>query len=66
MNDPHPSILEFYFFAFVDEGTTPDQTPLFTGSYRGRPLAGFIARDFGLSPEEAETALEIARKEVEL
>jgi hypothetical protein len=66
MNDLHTTILEVYFFAFIDEGAAPNQTPLFTGSHAGQPLAGIIARDFGLSPEEAESALEIARKEVEL
>lgn len=66
MTDPHNIILEVYFFAFTDDGTTPDQTPLFTGFHAGQPLAGIIARDFELSPEEADTALEIARKEVEL
>lgn len=66
MTDPHTTILEVYFFSFMDEGIAPEQTPLFTGSHAGQSLAGIIARDFELSPEEAESALEIARKEVEL
>jgi hypothetical protein len=65
MNDPHDSILERYFWDFVDRGDAPADTPLFTGM-DGEPLPTVIAREFGLSPHEAESAIEVARKEVAL
>ena len=66
MNDPHETILERYFWDFVDRGDAPADTPLFTGIHGGEPLAAVIAREFGLAPHEAESAIEIARKEVAL
>ena len=66
MNDPHDSILERYFWDFVDRGDAPADTPLFTGIHDGEPLRAVIAREFGLSPHEAESAIDIARKEVAL
>ena len=66
MTDPHDSILERYFWDFVDRGHAPADTPLFTGIHRGEPLAAVIAREFGLAPHDAESAVEIARKEVAL
>jgi hypothetical protein len=66
MNDPHDSILERYFWDFADRGTTPADTPLFTGIHGGVPLAAVIARELGLAPHDAESAIDIARKEVAL
>ena len=66
MNDAHETILQRYFWDFVDRGTTLADTPLFTGIHGGEPLAAVIAREFGLAPHDAESAVEIARKEVAL
>ena len=66
MNDPHDGVLQRYFWDFVDRGTTLADTPLFTGFHGGEPLAAVIARELGLSPHDAESAIEIARKEVAL
>jgi hypothetical protein len=64
--DPHNQVLDAYFWRFVDRGDTPAETPLFTGIEDGKPLPTVIAREFGLSPHEAQSAIEIARKEVAL
>jgi hypothetical protein len=64
--DPHTTILERYFFGYIDRQITADETPLFTGSLDGEPLAVAVVRDFSLSPQEAEAALEAARQEVAL
>ena len=66
MNDPHDSILERYFWDFVDRGVAPADTPLFAGIHNGEPLPTIIAREFGLAPHEAAPAIDIARKEVAL
>jgi hypothetical protein len=66
MNDAHETILQRYFWDFVDSGTTPADTPLFTGIHGGETLGTVIAREFGLSPHETESAIDIARKEVAL
>ena len=66
MIDPHDAILERYFWNFVDRCTTPADTPLFTGIQGDEPLAVIIAREFDLPAHEAESAIEIARKEVAL
>jgi hypothetical protein len=66
MNDPHDSILERYFWDFVDRGDAPADTPLFTGIQDGEPLPAIIAREFDLALNEAESAIDIARKEVAL
>jgi hypothetical protein len=66
MNDAHETILQRYFWDFVDRGTTPEDTPLFKGIHGGETLPAIIAREFGLSPHEAESAIDIARKEVAL
>jgi hypothetical protein len=66
MNDAHETILQRYFWDFVDRGTTPAATPLFTGIHGGEPLAAVIARELGLAPHDAESAIDIARKEVAL
>ena len=66
MNDPHETILERHFFAFIDRGHPPEATPLFTGINNGEPLSQFIARQFQLSLCDAEAAIEVARREVAL
>ena len=66
MNDAHETILQRYFWDFVDRGTTPADTPLFTDIHGGEPLAAVIARELGLAPHDAESAIDIARKEVAL
>ena len=64
-NDPHDSILERYFWDFVDRDVASADTPLFAGIHEGEPAA-IIAREFRLMPREAEAAIDIARKEVAL
>jgi hypothetical protein len=66
MNDAHETVLQKYFWHFMDRGNAPQTTPLFTGIHGGEPLPGVIAREFGLPPDEAESAIDIARKEVAL
>ena len=62
MNDPHKSILERYFWNDVDRGIAPAATPLFTGIHEGEALADAIRREF----TDADAAIELARREVEL
>ncbi|CAN5422444.1 hypothetical protein BH09VER1_BH09VER1_29720 [soil metagenome] len=62
----HTTILERYFFGYIDRQVAADETPLFTGNLGGEPLAAAVARDFSLSAHEAEAALEAARQEVAL
>jgi hypothetical protein len=66
MNDAHGTVLQMYFWNFVDRGDATADTPLFTGIHGGEPLPAVIAREFGLPPDEAESVIEIARKEVAL
>ena len=66
MNDAHETILQRYFWDFADRGTTPADTPLFTGIQGGERLPAVIEREFGLPSHEAESAIGIARKEVAL
>jgi hypothetical protein len=66
MNDPHETVLQKYFWHFVDRGDDPADTPLFTGIQGDAPLAVIIAREFDLPPHAAESAIEVARKEVAL
>ena len=66
MNDAHETVLQKYFWDFVDRGDTTADTPLFTGIHGGQPLPAVIAREFGLPSDEAESAIDIARKEVAL
>ena len=66
MINPHETILQRYFWDFVDRGDAPADTPLFTGIHGGEPLPTVIAREFGLPPHAAECAIKIARKEVAL
>jgi hypothetical protein len=65
-NSPHTRILDAYFWPFVDRGDSPQATPLFTGIHQGESLSLVVAREFDLSPREAESAIEIAREEVAL
>jgi hypothetical protein len=64
--DTYTTILERYFFGYIDREIAADDTPLFTGNLDGEPLAAAVARNFSLSPQEAEAALEAARQEVAL
>jgi hypothetical protein len=66
MNEPHDTILERYFWDFVDRRDPPADSPLFTGIHGGETLGAVIAREFGLSTHAAESAIDIARKEVAL
>jgi hypothetical protein len=67
MNDPHDdSHSRKVFLGYVDRGDAPADTPLFTGIHCGETLWAVIPREFGLSPHEAESAIDIARKEVAL
>ncbi len=66
MPNLHPTILETYFFAYIDRRIGADETPLFTRDLDGEPLAAVIARDFGLPLAYAEAAIDIARIEVAL
>ena len=66
MNDIHAPILETFFFGYIDRNIGADETPLFTRTHEGEPLWAVIAREFGLPPHEAESAIDIARKEVAL
>ena len=65
-NSPHTRVLEAYFWLFVDRGDSPRATPLFTGIHEGESLSLVIAREFALPVHEAESAIEIARREVAL
>ena len=64
--DLHIQILGAYFWRFVDDGYLSAAAPLFTGIYEGGPLSGVIADRFGVQLHEAESAIDIARKEVAL
>lgn len=62
----HASLLERYFFEHIDRRVSAEDTPLFTGEVDGEPLSAVVARDFSLSTETAEAAIEAARREVAL
>ncbi|HEY5813935.1 MAG TPA: hypothetical protein VIT23_14925 [Terrimicrobiaceae bacterium] len=66
MIDAHDTLLERYFWDFVDRGNARRNTPLFAGDFSGESLTHIIAKEFGLSLHEAEAAIEIARQEVAL
>ena len=66
MNDAHETVLQKYFWDFVDRGDATADTPLFTGIHEGEPLSDVIARRFQLTLDEAEAAIEAARQEVAL
>lgn len=63
-NDPHLHIIENYFFGYIDRDIGADETPLFTRTLDGRPLARVVAEKFQLSPHYAEAAIDMARQEV--
>ena len=65
-NSSHTRILDAYFWLFVDRGDSPQATPLFTGIHQGESLSLVVAREFDLPLQEAESAIEIALKEVAL
>ena len=66
MNDIHATILETFFFDYIDQNIGADETPLFTRTHEGEPLSDVIARRFQLTEDEAEAAIEAARREVAL
>ena len=66
MNDIHATILETFFFDYIDQNIGVDETPLFTRTHEGEPLSDVIARRFQLTQDEAEAAIEAARREVAL
>lgn len=65
-NDPHTTILETYFFGYIDRGIGADETPLFTQKLDGQPLVQVIAEELNLAPHYAEAAIDMARQEVAL
>ncbi len=64
--DLHATLLETYFFAYIDRRVGADETPLFTLELDGEPLAAVIARKFDLPISYAEAAIDLARIEVAL
>jgi hypothetical protein len=64
--DVHTTILETYFFRYIDRRIGADQTPLFTRMLDGEALSIVIAREFGLPLHYAEAAIDMARIEVAL
>jgi len=62
--DRHTAILETYFFDYIDRQIGADETPLFTQTFQGEALSAVVAREFRLSPQEANAAIEAARQEV--
>jgi hypothetical protein len=64
ITDPHTAILETYFFDYIDRRIGADETPLFTLTFHGEALSVVVVREFQLSPQEADAALEAARQEV--
>jgi len=65
-NDIYTTLLETYFFGYIDRGINAQETPLFTRTYEGKPLSTVIARAFQLSAQEAQAAIEAAWQEVVL
>ena len=65
-NDIHTTLLETYFFGYIDRGIDVEETPLFTRTYEEEPLSTVIAREFQLSPQEMEAAIKAAWQEVAL
>jgi len=65
-SDPLITILESYFFGYIDRGIGADETPLFTRTLNGQPLSGIIAEEFVLPLHYAEAAIDMARQEVAL
>lgn len=66
MSDLHNTILQIFFWTYVDTGHLSEETPLFIGQYDGEPIEAVIAEHFRIPPQEAKAAIETARKEVAL
>lgn len=66
MKPIHNTLLDHYFWAYVDAGIDPDNTPLFRGAVESQVLSESIASQFGISALDAEEAIEMARMEVAL
>ncbi|MDD5198362.1 MAG: hypothetical protein PHC88_01040 [Terrimicrobiaceae bacterium] len=64
--DLHTTILEDYFFRYIDRRIGADETPLFTQTLDGEALSAVIAREFELPLHYAEAAIDMARIEVAL
>ena len=65
-NDPHDPDFGRLFLAFRGPRRRPDGHAAFHRNSEGESLALVIAREFDLPLDEAESAIEIARKEVAL
>jgi hypothetical protein len=48
-NDIHTTLLEIYFFGYIDRAIDVEEMPLFTRAYEEEPLSTVIAREFQLS-----------------
>ncbi len=66
MSQIYSVLLESYFFEYIDRDVPLRATPLMMRVFEEEPLSEHIAARFGLSRQEAETAIEMARQEVEL
>ena len=66
MNEIHATILETFFFGYIDRNIGADETPLFTRTHEGEPLSNLISRQFQLTQDQAEAAIEASRQEVAL
>lgn len=61
------TLLNKYFFAYIDRGFTQDETPLFTGIIDGKPLTDAVSQDFlELRRDEVAELIDFAKREVEL
>ena len=62
----YPDSGKLFLAASWTRGDPSAATPLFIGIYEGYPLSQVVANRFGLQLREAESAIDIARKEVAL
>jgi hypothetical protein len=62
----HEILLEAHFFEYLDDGISPEFTPLVQHTRGLLDLAPLVAGQFGLSIEEAEEAIEAAVWEIRL
>ena len=61
------TLLNKYFFAYIDRGFSQDETPLFTGTIDGKPLTSAVSQDFlELRQDEVAELIDYAKREVEL
>jgi len=65
-NDIHTTLLETYFFDYIDRGIDAQEMPLFTRTYEGEALSTVVAWAFQLPPQEAQATIEAAWQEVAL